>query len=152
MYVQYNAHVSGYLIFLGWSLKAQLNGCPNLQWRPARFPDFIYHGGPVINTPQVYILFVGDWSSAANKTQALRLSQFVSDFLNSSYMNILSQYGCGRTGKVRDSVFVPTPNNNLSGIDIHSILQTGDLGAGHCRGERVWPKLISTIDGDPDNC
>jgi hypothetical protein len=89
-----------------------------------RFPDFIYHGGPVIKTPQVYILFVGDWSSAANQTRASRLSQFVSDFLNSSYMNILSQYGCGTTGNVANSVFVPAPDNSLSGTDIHSILQT----------------------------
>ena len=70
------------------------------------------------------VLFVGDWSTAGNQTRASRLSQFVSDFLNSSYMNILSQYGCGTTGNVLNSVFVPAPNNNLSSTDIHSILQT----------------------------
>jgi len=52
------------------------------------FPNFLYHGGPVINMPQVYALFVGDWSSAANQNRATRLSQFVTDLLNSRYMNI----------------------------------------------------------------
>jgi hypothetical protein len=87
-------------------------------------PDFIYNGGPVINTPQMYILFVGDWSSTANQNRATRLSQFVTDMLNSRYMNILSQYGCGTTGNVLNSLFVAKPDNNLSGQDIRNILQT----------------------------
>jgi hypothetical protein len=89
-----------------------------------KYPDFTYHGGPVIDTPRLYILFVGDWSGTANQTRASRLTQFISDFLNSSYMYILSQYRCGTTGTVNYSGFVPTPNNNLSATDIHSILQT----------------------------
>jgi hypothetical protein len=39
-------------------------------------------------------------------------------------MNILSQYGCGTTGTVIDSVFVANANHNLGGIDINTILQT----------------------------
>src|ERR1700719_531456 len=87
------------------------------------FPDFLYGGGPVINTPQVYALFVGDWSSAANQNRATRLSQFITDLLNSRYMNILSQYGCGSSGTLVNSVFVAAPDNDLSATDIHGILQ-----------------------------
>jgi hypothetical protein len=88
------------------------------------FPNFKNQGGPVINTPQVYILFVGDWTSPANQNRATRLRQFTSDLLNSQYMNILSQYGCGTSGTVVNSVFVDNSNHDLSGLDINNILQT----------------------------
>jgi hypothetical protein len=88
------------------------------------FPNFINQGGPIINTPQVYILFYGDWSSAANQKRATRLSQFTTDLLKSRYMNILSQYGCGTSGTVVNSVFVPSSDQDLSARDVHNILQT----------------------------
>lgn len=88
------------------------------------FPNFISHGGPVITTPNVYILFFGDWSSAVNQERATRLGQFITDLLKSPYMNILSQYGCGTSGTVRNSVFIPSSENNLSASDVHNILQT----------------------------
>src|SRR5215831_15483266 len=84
-------------------------------------PNFGYRGGPIINTPQVFALFVGNWSSAANQTRATRLQQFVTDLLNSRYMNILSQYGCGTNGTVVKSVFVPSSNQNLSGSDVTNV-------------------------------
>jgi hypothetical protein len=89
-----------------------------------RFGDFIYHGGPVIDTPQVHLLFVGDWSGEDNQNRLRRLTQFVSDLLNSRYMNILSQYGCGITGTVASTTTVPAPDNDLSGAEIHNIIQT----------------------------
>ncbi len=88
------------------------------------FPDFTYSGGPVIETPQVSVLFVGDWSSSADQTRATNLKQFVSDMLSSDYMNILSQYGCGSSGSVVASATVASPDNNLSTSDIHDILQS----------------------------
>lgn len=89
-----------------------------------RFPNFKNQGGPVINTPQVYILFVGDWTSPTNQNRATRLRQFTSDLLNSQYMNILSQYGCGTNGTVVKSVFVSSPGQDLSGFDLRNILQS----------------------------
>lgn len=87
------------------------------------FPNFLYQGGPVINTPEVYIAFVGDWSSNANQTRATRLTQFVTDLLNSSYMNILSQYGCGSTGTVKNSIFLANTTSPLTHGDITTLLQ-----------------------------
>lgn len=87
------------------------------------FPNFLFQGGPVINTPEVYIVFVGDWSSSANQTRASRLSQFVADLLNSSYMNILSQYGCGSTGTVKNSIFVSNSTSPLTHDDLTTLLQ-----------------------------
>jgi hypothetical protein len=89
-----------------------------------RYRDFTYHHGPVINTPQVHILFVGDWSSTADQSRLASLTQFVEDLLNSRYMNILSQYGCGTSGTVTGTTTVATPDNNLSATDIHGIIQT----------------------------
>jgi hypothetical protein len=101
---------------------------PDLQTATASgtgtFTDFIYNGGPVINTPQVYAIFFGDWSSAANQNRATRLSQFIIDLLNSRYMNILSQYGCGTTGTLANSVFIASSDHDLSATDIKNILQT----------------------------
>lgn len=88
------------------------------------FSDFTYSGGPVIETPQVFVLFVGDWSSSADQTRAANLQQFVSDMVNSDYMNILSQYGCGSSGSLVSSVSIPSTDHNLSAADIHGILQS----------------------------
>jgi hypothetical protein len=87
------------------------------------FPNFLYQGGPVINTPEVYIAFVGDWSGTANQNRATRLSQFVADLMNSSYMNILSQYGCGSTGTVKNSIFLPNSTSPLTHADLTTLLQ-----------------------------
>ena len=38
-------------------------------------------------------------------------------------MNILSQYGCGSSGRLIKSVVIPNTNNNLSNNDIQTILQ-----------------------------
>jgi hypothetical protein len=87
------------------------------------FPNLLYQGGPVLNTPQVYIAFVGDWTSAANQTRATRLTQFVKDLLSSSYMNILSQYGCDSTGTVVNSVFLANTTTPLTHSDLTTLLQ-----------------------------
>src|SRR6476661_1200360 len=86
-------------------------------------PNFIYHNGPIINNPQVYMLFVGDWNSVKNQNRATRLVQFMKDLLQSPYMNILSQYGCGNTGKVFDSIFIDDTDKDLSTDDIKNIIQ-----------------------------
>ena len=63
----------------------------------ATFPNFAYHGGPVIGCPFVYASFWGSgWTSnPALLTRAGHLTQFLSDLLASPYMNVLSQYGVG---------------------------------------------------------
>lgn len=92
------------------------------------FPDFLYRGGPIINNPQVYAIFLGDWTSSANQTRASRLQQFITDFMNSSYMNILSQYGCGTTGSLVNSVFIADATNSLNDSDLQTVLQTAING------------------------
>lgn len=87
------------------------------------FSNFIYRCGPIVNTPQVHALFVGDWTSAANQTRATRLGQFITDLLNGPYMNLLAQYGCGTSGTLASSVFVAKPDNDLSGAELRTIVQ-----------------------------
>jgi hypothetical protein len=100
-----------------------LGGAP-LASGPGAFTDFIYRGGPVINNPQVYLVFLGDWSSTANQNRATRLQQFMNDLMNSNYMNMLAQYGCGSTGTVVNSVFIASTDNDLNRNDIEAIFQT----------------------------
>jgi hypothetical protein len=86
-------------------------------------PNFTYHGGPVVVIPQVYTIFLGNWVTAQNQDRANRLNQFIIDLLNSTYMNILSQYGCGSTGNFIRSAFIANSNLNLKDVDIRAILQ-----------------------------
>jgi hypothetical protein len=90
---------------------------------PGTWGDFTYHSGPVIHEPKLSILFVGNWSSRASQGRMTRLTQFVGDFLGSRYMNILSQYGCGRHGAIVASSVVSAPNASLSAQDIYKIIQ-----------------------------
>jgi hypothetical protein len=61
------------------------------------FPGFVNHGGPFIDTPIIFTSFWGPlWQSdAAHQAAASRLNQFCTDLPNSSFMNVLSQYGVG---------------------------------------------------------
>src|SRR6185437_6867056 len=90
---------------------------------PGAEQDFVYRGGPVIHNPQVHPVFLGDWSSAADQTRATRLQQFLTDLLASSYMNILSQYGCGTSGNVFAGTFISDTDTTLNDTDFHTVLQ-----------------------------
>src|SRR4051812_46698139 len=104
--------------------RVPLGGVPRMGSGPGTFPNFAYHGGRVIHEPQVFTLFLGDWSSAANQTRANRLNQFVTDLMNSDYMNMLAQYGCGSTGTLVNSLFIASSDHNLNRSDIESVFQT----------------------------
>lgn len=107
------------------------------------YSGFTYHGGPVIGCAQVYATFWGDqWLTDPASTQrAGRLAQFVKDFLASSYMNILSQYGCGSgaggAGVFFRSGFVSWVPNNLDKTSIHSTLQA-------CINNAAIPEPVNT--------
>ncbi|QUD87707.1 hypothetical protein [Phenylobacterium montanum] len=104
--------------------RVPLGGGPRLASGPGAFPTFAYQGGRVINQPKVWCVFLGDWSSSANQTRATRLSQFLTDLMNSDYMNMLAQYGCGSTGSVAGSVFISSSNHNLDRAAIEGVFQT----------------------------
>lgn len=95
----------------------------------AAFPNFSYHGGPVIKCANVYTTFWGSgWSTTPAKLAASgRLNQFIKDFLASTYMNILSQYGAGKgagaAGVFFRASYVSNVANSLSDTDIHTIIQ-----------------------------
>jgi len=109
----------------GVSPKPGVRKAPAIAFAAAgQFSDFTYSGGPGHRHAAVSVLFVGDWSSSADQTRATNLQQFVSDMLNSDYMNILSQYGCGSSGSLVSSATVPSPDHELSAADIHGILQS----------------------------
>jgi hypothetical protein len=92
-------------------------------------PHFTYQGGPIITSPTVYLTFWGaPWQSDPGHQQRQQhLTQFVADFLNSPYMNILSQYGVGKgagtLGGVHGTSVVPGISGQLSDTDIHTHIQ-----------------------------
>jgi hypothetical protein len=105
-----------------------LDGTPLSGSGAGNFSDFLYRGGPVIHNPQVFAIFLGDWTSSANQTRATRLQQFLTDFLNSTYMNVLSQYGTGTTGTLVNSVFIADSTNSLNDSDLQTVLQSAITG------------------------
>jgi hypothetical protein len=78
---------------------------------PGTFPDLLYEGGPVIANPQVYAVYLGDWTGTSNQNRITQLNQFISDFLSSSYMDVLSQYGIGTSGNFVNSVIISDVSN-----------------------------------------
>jgi hypothetical protein len=106
-------------------LKVPLGSGPGLGAAGAgNFPDFIYRGGPIIANPQVHLVFLGNWTSAASQTRATDLQQFVGDLLNSNYMNMLAQYGVGSSGAMAGAVFIAEANANITDGDLQTALQT----------------------------
>ena len=90
---------------------------------------FGYQGGPIIQSPDVYVSFWGNsWNDPANATTRSNLVQFVQDFLASNYMNILSQYsvgqGAGHCGTFRSQSVLTTVGGDPSDSDIHNSIQT----------------------------
>jgi hypothetical protein len=86
-------------------------------------PTFRYHGGPVAVNAQVFAVYVGNWTSVANRARATRLNQFLADLVASAYMNILSQYGCGTASAFIGSAFVANTNHNLHETNVHHLIQ-----------------------------
>ena len=69
--------------------------------------SFSNNGGPVLQSPKVRAVYWGGlWGDSTHISESTRLSLFLQDLLNSSLMNLLSQYGVGAgsyIGQVQDS-------------------------------------------------
>lgn len=92
--------------------------------------DFIWNGGPVITCPLIYASFWGShWSDAAHQAQSARLVQFLKDLLQSTWMNIMTQYGAATpngkgNGLYAQASFLSTGvPANLTDAAIHTVLQ-----------------------------
>jgi hypothetical protein len=96
----------------------------------AAHPNFSYHGGPVVTCANVYTSFWGSgWLlTPQNLINAGRLSQFMTDFLASKYMNILSQYGSGNgagaAGLFFGASFVKDVASELTDANIQTVIQS----------------------------
>jgi hypothetical protein len=94
------------------------------------FPGFVYNGGPVIASPQVYTNFWGPlWAQdGAHQARAKRLSEFHADLLQSGFMNVLSQYGvgsgAGAAGAFVQATFVSSVPSTLTDPSIQGIIQS----------------------------
>ncbi|MBV8382333.1 MAG: hypothetical protein JOZ63_06985, partial [Planctomycetaceae bacterium] len=56
-----------------------------------------YNGGPVLRCPQIYVGFWGRnyWGDSAYQNLGSQLTQFMTDLPQSTFMNLLRQYGAG---------------------------------------------------------
>jgi hypothetical protein len=101
----------------------------------AAFPNFSYHGGPVVHCAKLFSSFWGDaWlNDPTHIARAARLSQFLKDIVASNYMNVLSQYGAGSgagSGLFMQASFVHNIVGNLTDAVIRTTIQSAiDTGA-----------------------
>jgi hypothetical protein len=94
-----------------------------------KFPNFTYHGGPVIKSPEVHTSFWGAlWVEAAHQARAQRLNQFHRDLLASKFMNVLSQYGVGKgagqAGTFVGGSFISNVSSTLTDPIIRATIQS----------------------------
>jgi hypothetical protein len=93
-------------------------------------PNFRWHGGPIVKRPQIFSSFWGTtWSKPANKARSNRLNQYLTDLLQSKYMNIMTQYGVGNgagdAGAFIKSSFIANVPATVNDKDIRGIIQKG---------------------------
>jgi hypothetical protein len=92
--------------------------------------NFTNHGGPVVTSPQVRAVYWGSsWHDSNHVVEQARYNSFLSDLLQSSVMNLLSQYGVGSGNFVDGSFSDLTIPANLTDAQIQAILQ-GYFSAG----------------------
>jgi len=77
-----------------------------------------YFGGPVIKCPQIYAGFWGQdyWADPGYQALQARLTQFLTDLPNSTFMNVLSQYGAGFGAGLAGS-FIQAHNLAITGTE-----------------------------------
>ena len=108
----------------GWKLSSELS-----VWdMGSGVPEITKQKGPIVNDPQIYNLFVGNWSTNASKLRMARLDQFTSDLLNSSYMSIMAQYGCDKPGRFIKSVVIFSNQTKFSDSEFHDLIQGAVTG------------------------
>lgn len=91
-----------------------------------------YHGGPLLRNVQVEPVFYGPyWNSDAGQQQASDLNTFLSFLTNSSYMDMLAEYGTGR-GQLVDNGIVAGSASSTASVDDATLRQTlqADIGNG----------------------
>jgi hypothetical protein len=97
---------------------------------------FSNHGGPVIGCPQIYAGFWGQqwYRDAGYQALAGQIAQFLGDLTNSTFFNVLSQYGAGGGAGVAGAFFqshtLPI-TGQLSDQDVQNwtqiLIDTGNL-------------------------
>ena len=103
----------------GWKLSSELS-----IWNIGEgVPEITRQAGPIINNPQLYNVFLGDWTSAYDKERIKRLNQFTADLVNSSYMTILAQYGCTKPGNFIKSVIIKNTSKVFTDSSLQQVLQ-----------------------------
>lgn len=116
--------------------------------KAGKFPNFAWHGGPVIANPEVHTTFWGAlWSDASHQARAQRLNQYHQDLLQSDFMNVLTQYGvgqgAGQAGTFVGGTFITnipaTLTDPIIQQTIQSAIDRGDLP------EPVTPSNIALI-------
>lgn len=84
---------------------------------------FTNQGGTIVKSPQIYNVFIGDWSGITSKLRATNLDTFIQDLLTSDWMNVLAEYNDSLAGsKFMGSIFLPSPSDTLLGSDVQKLL------------------------------
>jgi hypothetical protein len=92
-------------------------------------PNFIDHGGPVLESVQIEVVFYGDsWQGSQLQGTRDKIAQFLGDLSDSSFLDVLAQYHgpdgqAIQHGQVTDSAIVADPiGSNVTPSDIETML------------------------------
>lgn len=126
---------------------------------PAAASDLVYHGGPIQDSPHVYLVFWGkQWTSDKNGVQAY-LTNFFSGLgrTGDNWSRVASQYtGRGKhptfTGSVLKGTFVDSAANAPTNMSASAIANEARKGASHfgVSGVNVNIIVVSPHGTHPD--
>jgi hypothetical protein len=87
--------------------------------KPVLAPEFQWHGGPILASATVGLVFIGNDDSAFRA----QIYQFLQDLVNpaAGWLNILAQYGI-KSASIASPMVLTPPNNNLQEKDIWKLV------------------------------
>ena len=80
-------------------------------------------GGIVLNNPQLFNIFLGNWSSVDDQKRIDRLNKFTVDILSHQWMTVLRQYGIEQPGKFVGSITIDNSDMELTDAEVQTTLQ-----------------------------
>ncbi len=105
-----------------------------------QYPFQIY-GGPVIQNPQLQVLYVGN----VKPDRKAYLEGFFKNIIGSDWMNIFSQYGVGK-GSLVPSVDVPDTASSFQNQDLQELVKSHGSSPANCYA-LVIAENVGVIDG-----
>jgi hypothetical protein len=111
----------------------------------------VYGGGPLLQHVQIESVFYGqDWSTNQGLyNNAVGLCRYLNDITQSTFMDLLNEYGCGR-GNFEDGVIHPVNPARGNVVDDTEIRYLLDAGIRQGEFDQPGPNQLYVVFTEPD--